>query len=48
MIFDEAADGTHIIAAMLLVGVFFLVVIAIGELVRSANHRRKDRKPSSY
>jgi hypothetical protein len=48
VIFDAASDGTHIIFGMLLVGVAFLVVIGIGELVRGANHRRKARKPRTY
>jgi hypothetical protein len=48
VILDEAADGLHIITAMLIVGLVFVGVIGIGELVRSANHRRKARRPSSY
>ena len=48
MIFDQAADGLHIITAMLLVAFVFLGAIAIGELVRSVNHRRKARRPGSY
>jgi hypothetical protein len=48
MIFDEAADGVHIITAMLIVGFVFLGAIGIGELFRSINHRRKARRPSSY
>jgi hypothetical protein len=48
VIFDEAADGTHIILAMLIVGLVFLAAVGIGELTRAAGHRRKARKPSSY
>jgi hypothetical protein len=48
VIFDAASDGTHIILAMLIVGLIFLGAIGIGELTRSANHRRKARKPGSY
>jgi hypothetical protein len=48
VIFDQAADGLNIITAMLLVGLFFVAVIGIGELVRSMNHRRKARRPGSY
>ncbi len=48
MILDAASDGTHIILAMLIVGFVFLAAIGIGELTRSANHRRKARKPGSY
>ena len=36
MIFDAASDGTHIILGMLIVGLVFLAVIGIGELVRAA------------
>jgi hypothetical protein len=33
---------------MLVVGLVFVAVIAIGELVKAAGHRRKARRPSSY
>jgi hypothetical protein len=39
-----ASDGLNIVTAMLYVGLFFLAVIAVGEIVRSANHRRHIRK----
>jgi hypothetical protein len=48
VISDAASDGTHIILAMLFVGLSFLVVIALGELVRSLTHKRKARKPRTY
>jgi hypothetical protein len=48
VIYDAAADGLHIITAMLIVGLVFLAVIAVGELVRGVNHRRKARRPGSY
>jgi hypothetical protein len=48
VIFDAASDGTHIILGMLIVGLAFLAVIGLGELVRSTNHRRKARKPRTY
>jgi hypothetical protein len=48
VISDAASDGTHIILGMLIVGLVFLAAIAIGELARAANHRRKARKPGSY
>jgi hypothetical protein len=48
VIFDQASDGLHIITGMLIVGFVFVGAIAIGELVRSINHRRKARRPSSY
>ena len=48
MIFDAASDGTHIILGMLIVGLVFVAVVAIGELVKAAGHRRKARRPGSY
>ena len=48
MIFDAASDGTHIILGMLVVGLVFLGVIALGQLVKAAGHRRKARRPGSY
>jgi hypothetical protein len=48
VIYDAASDGSHIIIGMLLVGLSFLVVIGIGEVVRSATHKRKARKPRTY
>jgi hypothetical protein len=48
VIFDAASDGTHIILGMLIVGLVFLAAVGIGELFRTAGHRRKARKPSSY
>jgi hypothetical protein len=48
VIFDAASDGSHIILAMLIVGLIFLAAIGVGELTRAAGHRRKARKPGSY
>jgi hypothetical protein len=48
VIYDAASDGTHIILAMLLVGLVFLAVIGLGELSKTLSHRRKARRPSSY
>jgi hypothetical protein len=48
VIYDAASDGTHIILAMLLVGLVFLAVIGLGELSKALSHRRKARRPSSY
>ena len=44
MIFDQATDGKNTIMIMLLVGVVFLVTIALGELVHWAGHRKHERK----
>jgi len=48
VIFDAASDGSHVIFGMLIVGLIFLGVIGLGELVRSAGHRRKARRPKTY
>jgi hypothetical protein len=48
VIYDAASDGRNIILGMLVVGLVFVAVIAIGELVKAAGHRRKARRPSSY
>ena len=44
MIFDAASEGTHVIVGMLIVGLIFLTVIALGELAKWAGHRRADRR----
>ena len=33
MIFDAASEGTHVILGMLVVGLIFLSVILLGELI---------------
>ena len=48
MIYDAASDGTHIIFGMLIVGLVFVAVIAIGQLTKAVGHRRKARRPGSY
>ena len=52
MIFDAASDGRHIILGMLVVGLVFLAVIALGELdegrpATAARPRRAELLPSS-
>lgn len=44
MILDAASEGTHVILGMLVVGLVFLAVIALGELSHWAGHRRAERK----
>ena len=48
MIFDQVADGKHVILAMLAVGLVFLGVIAFGELAHRAGERRRERKKNLY
>ena len=44
MIFDAASEGTHVILGMLIVGLIFHAVIALGELTNWAGHRRAERR----
>jgi hypothetical protein len=44
MLFDAATEGRNVILGMLIVGLIFLVVIALGELTNYASHRRASRK----
>jgi hypothetical protein len=46
MIFDAASEGTHVILGMLVVGLIFLTVIALGALTHWAGHRRAARRAS--
>jgi hypothetical protein len=48
VVLDQAADGAHIILAMLIVGLVFLGVIGLGEFVRFASHRRRERRPRPF
>jgi hypothetical protein len=41
---DNASEGTHVIEGMLIVGLIFLAVIAVGELTHWAGHRRAERR----
>ena len=45
---DAATEGKKIIGAMLIVGLIFLSVIALGELSRWLSHRRHARRPRPY
>jgi hypothetical protein len=46
MLFDAASEGRNVILGMLVVGLIFLAVIALGELSHWASHRRAARKRS--
>jgi heme/copper-type cytochrome/quinol oxidase subunit 2 len=41
---DAASEGRSVVTAMLLVGLIFIGVIALGELTHWAGSRRKARK----
>ena len=43
-LFDAASEGRNVILGMLVVGLIFLAVIALGELTNYASHRRAERK----
>jgi hypothetical protein len=44
MLLDAASEGLHVIEGMLVVGLIFLAVIALGELANWSGHRRQARK----
>ena len=44
MLFDPVSDGKHVILAMLIVGLIFCSVIAVGQLVEHFSERRRERK----
>jgi hypothetical protein len=39
---DAAEEGQKVITAMLIVGLVFIGVIALGELTKAVAHRRRD------
>ena len=45
---DAATEGKKVITAMLIVGLVFVGVIALGESAKALNHRRRARKPRRY
>jgi hypothetical protein len=44
ILLDAASEGRNVILAMLIVGLIFLAVVALGELTNAASHRRAERK----
>ncbi len=48
VVIDAAEEGRKVIIGMLIVGLIFIAVIALGELFDWAAHRRKARRPSAY
>jgi hypothetical protein len=42
---DAAEEGQKVITAMLVVGLIFIGVIALGELTKYVTHRRRDYPP---
>jgi len=45
---DAATEGKKVVTAMLIVGLTFIAVIAIGETIDAWNHRRRARRPRRY
>jgi hypothetical protein len=45
---DPAEEGKKVIIGMLIVGLIFVAVIAIGQLAEWAAHRREARRARTY
>jgi hypothetical protein len=45
---DPAEEGRKVIVGMLIVGLIFISVIALGQLSKWVGHRRQARRPRSY
>jgi hypothetical protein len=45
---DAATEGKKVITAMLIVGLIFISVIALGETSSALSRRRKARRPRRY
>jgi hypothetical protein len=45
---DPAEEGKKVIIGMLITGLIFIAVIAVGQLSKWASHRRQARRPRTY
>jgi hypothetical protein len=45
---DPAEEGKKVILGMLITGLIFIAVIALGQLSKWASHRRQARRPRAY
>jgi hypothetical protein len=45
---DPAEEGKKVILGMLITGLIFIAVIALGQLSKWASHRRQARRPRTY
>jgi hypothetical protein len=45
---DPAEEGKKVITAMLIVGLIFIGVIAVGQGSKWLSHRREARRPRAY
>lgn len=48
VVIDAAEEGRKVITGMLITGLIFIAVIALGQLSKWASHRRMDRRPRPY
>jgi hypothetical protein len=48
VVLDAAEEGKKVITGMLIVGLIFISVIALGQLSKWVAHRREARRPSGY
>jgi hypothetical protein len=48
VVIDAAAEGKKVIIGMLIVGLIFISVIALGQLSKWVAHRREARRPTGY
>jgi hypothetical protein len=48
VVLDAAEEGKKVIIGMLIVGLLFISVIALGQLSKWVAHRREARRPSGY
>jgi hypothetical protein len=45
---DAAQEGKKVIAGMLITGLIFIAVIALGQLAEWASHRRQSKRVRAY
>ena len=48
VVLDAAEEGKKVIIGMLIVGLIFIAVIALGQLSKWFGHRREKRRPPAY
>lgn len=48
VVIDAAEEGKKVITGMLITGLIFIAVIALGQLSKWAAHRRHARRPPAY
>jgi hypothetical protein len=48
VVLDAAEEGRKVIFGMLITGLVFIAVIALGQLSKYYGHRRERRRPPAY